>query len=248
MNILKIFKLSIEKSIENTPMLILNNLFFFYFSILSIGFFATFFIIGLSFSYFYISPKNNLYLPTAFVIIAVGGFLSLMLFFAGLGTYLNFISQTISSKKNYNLIEELEYLDKNLLKFSIAGLLNYGLVVFIGIIFLVIWFIFEKNAFLFFLFFLLTYFIGINYFSFSFMTYPAIILDNYNPFDAFIKSIKLAKKYLIQSIISIIILDFFKLFGVFFLFLYPIFFFFIYMPIYGYYLIYYYKIANNRMF
>ncbi|MFN3910392.1 MAG: hypothetical protein ACK4J0_04165 [Candidatus Anstonellaceae archaeon] len=247
MNILKILKTSLENTVENASFLLINDLMLAYSTLVSFGVFVTFFLIGLSFSYYFIGPNNSVYLPITLFIIFLGICSSLLFLFPAFGTYLNFTYESIRIKRRYNLMEELEHFDKNLIPYIITGILEYGPILFLGLVFFLVWIIFQKNILLgvFFLFlFLIT---SIVYCSFTFLVYPAVVIDKKKIMSAFSISIALGRKYFIQAIISLILLNALKIMGMLLVFVYPIFFYYIYVPIYSYFVIYYYKAASSRL-
>lgn len=246
MNIFKIMKLSIEKTVENASFLLVNDLMLTYATMISIGVFLAFFLIGLSFSYYFLGPTNQIYLLVNILIFLIGVFAATLILFPSIGTYIYFVYETLSLKRKYNMMEGLEYFEKNFVSYVLGGLLQYGPIILLWFLFFLIGIVF-KNVFIlvfFFLCFLITTFL---YCCFTFLTYPAILINKMNAISAFIQSINLTKKYFIQTVISVLILNSVKIVGLLLLFAYPIFFYYIYMPIYSYFLTYYYKAITNQI-
>ncbi|MEM4235713.1 MAG: hypothetical protein QXV44_01535 [Candidatus Anstonellaceae archaeon] len=241
MNIFQIIGKSIELTLENKWNLLINNLFFLMSMFISFGIFCSFFLLGLFGPFLFITDKT-IYLIISLGLILIGLFVSLSLFFASRVVYFYFITQTLSLRKRFNLIEELEILDKYFIKYSLLGWLE-NIVPLATAFFVFIFFIFIKEELLKIVFIIFSLLATFALCPYTFFILPNAIPSNKNLIAVISESIKITNKCYLQSLIVSIIIFILKLAGVVLLVAYPFYLTLFFYPLFNYTQILLYKAA-----
>jgi hypothetical protein len=245
MKILRLIRASFEQFIDHWGVLNLNNLFLLYSIFISFGLAAGFFLIGSFFAYIFFGVHSQYYLPIIYIAIFLGAISFSLAFFPTFGTYLNYCYELTKLKRSYNLMEYLEHLDRNLLKYFFSGWMMYGPSILYFFIIFLVYFLVQKNPIILSIMFLIGMVLTFFWFSFSWLTNAAIIISKKTPIEAFFESVLINKKNFFESILVLGFLFFLKMIGILFLVLFPFYVIFIFYPIYSYIQIYYYKGAKN---
>ncbi|MCX8162941.1 MAG: hypothetical protein N3D10_00085 [Candidatus Micrarchaeota archaeon] len=235
MNIIQLLAQSFRLSIENSRVLFVNNLFLALALFVSCGLFCFFFLVGLFGPYLL---EQRFELGVFLLLFFIGFAVSKSLFFAAYGTYIYFTEQTLHLRRKVTLIEELETLDKNLAKYSLAGWTCFWPIAFGCLLAFILFFLKQE---------LIIFFIAIFAFllySHLWLVYPSVIIGQKTLLTAIAESIKISKKYYIQTLLVIFAHIGLIFFGLISLVAYPFYLILITAPAYSYSLILFYKNAK----